>query len=138
PYTSEEVSRIIRRALGLQRTDVITHQELLEIARDLGISPRTIEIAIEQGRQEIEKERARAGWVERRKAGFHRHVWTYAIVNGALFLINMLTLGSWWFQWSLLGWGIGLAFYGRGAYFPTEREVEKGIEGMRYRGGHTI
>jgi len=130
-YTSDEVNRIIRRALTLQRTDAITHQELVETARELGIDPRTIEVAIEQEQQESEKDNARAIWVQRRKASLQRHLWTYGIVNGALFLINVLTPGTWWFQWPLLGWGIGLASHFKGAYFPTEREVEKGIKRMR-------
>lgn len=132
-YTSEEVNRLIRRALTLQRTEAITHQELLEIARELGISPGTLEAAIEQEQQELEKENARTVWTEHRKAGFHRHLWTFVMVNGVLFLINVLTLGPWWFQWPLLGWGTALAFHGKGAYFPTEREVEKGNERMRYQ-----
>src|SRR5262245_21371589 len=117
-YTSEEVNRIIRQALTLQRTDAITHQELVEIARELGISPGTIEAAIEQERQEREKETARTVWAGRRKASFQRHLWSFVIVNWALFLINVLTPGPWWFQWSLVGWGIGLASHGKGAYFP--------------------
>jgi hypothetical protein len=136
PYTSEEVNRIIRRALTQQRTDVITHQELVEVARELGINPATLDAAIEQERQESEKQNARAVWTERRQAGFRRHLWTFVIVNGALFLINVLTRGPWWFQWPLLGWGIGLALQGKNAYFPTEREVEKEMGRMRYRGRH--
>ena len=131
-YTSEEVTRIIRRALTLQRADAITHQELLETARELGIAPRTLDVAIEQEQQEIVKDNARTVWVERRKAGFQGHLWTYVIVNGALFLMNVLTSGSWWFQWPLLGWGIGLALHSKVAYFPTEREAEKGIKRMSF------
>jgi len=127
-YTSEEVNRIIRRALTLQRTDAITHQELLEIARELGVSPETIITAIEQERQESEKETARTVRTEHRKARFHRHLRTFIMVNGVLFLINVLTRGPWWFQWPLLGWGIGLVFRGKGAYFPAEREVEKEMD----------
>jgi hypothetical protein len=133
-YTSEEVTSIIRRALTLQRAAAITHQELLETARELGIDRRTLEVAIEQEQQEIEKDNARSVWGRRRKAGLQRHLWTYGIVNGALLLINVLTSGPWWFQWPLMGWGIGLAFRFKGVYFPTEREVEEGIKKMGFRG----
>ena len=38
-----------------------------------------------------------------------RHVLAYAAVNGALFLIDLLTPGSWWFLWPMLGWGVAVA-----------------------------
>ncbi len=30
----------------------------------------------------------------------------YAAVNGALFLIDLLTPGPWWFLWPVFGWGV--------------------------------
>ena len=38
-----------------------------------------------------------------------RHIMAYAAVNGALFLIDLLTPGPWWFLWPMLGWGVVLA-----------------------------
>ena len=38
-----------------------------------------------------------------------RHILAYAAINGALFLIDLLTLGPWWFLWPMLGWGVALA-----------------------------
>ncbi len=38
-----------------------------------------------------------------------RHILAYAAVNGALFLIDLLTPGSWWFLWPMFGWGVALA-----------------------------
>ncbi len=38
-----------------------------------------------------------------------RHIMAYAAVNGALFLIDLLTPGPWWFLWPMLGWGVALA-----------------------------
>lgn len=41
---------------------------------------------------------------------FYSHLAVYAIINTALFILNLLTSpGSLWFYWPLLGWGIGLA-----------------------------
>ncbi len=47
-----------------------------------------------------------------RDRGFRRlrrHILAYAAVNGALFLIDLLTPGSWWFLWPMFGWGIAVA-----------------------------
>ncbi|MEX1124112.1 MAG: 2TM domain-containing protein [Acidimicrobiia bacterium] len=43
--------------------------------------------------------------------GLYIHLLVFAVINAGLFAINWLTRsdnGSWWFQWPLLIWGIGL------------------------------
>lgn len=45
--------------------------------------------------------------------GFYIHVAVYLLVNGMLFMINLLTdAGNWWFLFPLGGWGIGLFAHG--------------------------
>jgi hypothetical protein len=121
-YSRDEVDRIIRRALTLKKEDSISHQELVDTARDLGIDRQTLEAAIEEDKRKFEKEKARRDKLLRRKARFHRHLWSYIIVIGGLLLINTVTPGPWWFQWPALGWGIGLAFNFKAAYFPMPKE----------------
>jgi hypothetical protein len=121
-FSKDEVDRIIRRALKLKKEDSITHQELVDTAGEFGIDPETLEAAIEADKQEFEKERARKTKLIRSKARFHRHLWSYLIVIGALLIINIMTPGPWWFQWPALGWGIGLAFNFKAAYFPLQQD----------------
>lgn len=122
-FSKDEVDRIIRRALKLKKEDSITHQELMDTAREFGIDPETLDAAIEADKQEFEKERARKNQLLRSKARFHRHLWSYLIVIGALLIINIMTPGPWWFQWPALGWGIGLAFNFKAAYFPAQKDM---------------
>ena len=122
-YSKEEVDRIIRRALKLKKEDSINHQELVDTAREFGIDPQTLSAAIEEDKEDFEKERSRRLQLQRRKARFHRHLWSYIIVIGALLLINSMTEGPWWFQWPALGWGIGLAFNFKAAYFPVQKDM---------------
>jgi len=122
-YSKDEVDRIIRRALKLKKVDSVNHQELVETAKEFGIDPQTLEAAIEKEQEAFEKEKARRERLQRRKARFHRHLWSYIIVIGALLLINITTPGVWWFQWPALGWGIGLAFNFRAAYFPVRKDM---------------
>jgi hypothetical protein len=122
-FSKDEVDRIIRRALKLNKEDSISHQELMETAGEFGIDPQTLEAAIEEDKEEFQRERARKKRLLRRKAHFHRHLWSYLIVIGALLLINLLTPGPWWFQWPALGWGIGLAFKFKAAYFPVQKDM---------------
>lgn len=122
-YSKDEVDRIIRRALKMKTQDSITHQELIDTAKEFGIDPRTLEAAIKEDREGFQKLQARQKRQQRRKARFHRHLWSYIIVIGGLLLINATTPGPWWFQWPALGWGIGLAFNFKAAYFPLRKEV---------------
>jgi hypothetical protein len=120
-YSKEEVDRIIRCALKMKKEDSVNHQELVDTAREFGIDPQTLEAAIEKEQEAFEKGKVRRTRLVRRKARFHRHLWSYIIVIGALLLINITTPGPWWFQWPALGWGIGLAFNFKAAYFPLQK-----------------
>jgi hypothetical protein len=122
-YSKDEVDRIIRRALKMKKEDSVNHQELIDTAREFGIDPQTLETAIEKDIEAFEKEKVRRTRLLRRKARFHRHLWSYIIVIGALLLINIVTPGPWWFQWPALGWGIGLAFNFKAAYFPVQKDI---------------
>jgi len=122
-FSKDEVDRIIRRALKLKKEDSISHQELMDTAGEFGIDPETLNAAIEADKQGFEKEKARINQLVRRKDRFHRHLWSYLIVIAALLIINIMTPGPWWFQWPALGWGIGLAFNFKAAYFPLQKDL---------------
>ena len=81
-YSKDEVDRIIRRALKLKKEDSISHQELVDTAREFGIDRQTLESAIEEERKVYDREKARKEKLLRRKARFHRHLWSYIIVIG--------------------------------------------------------
>jgi len=136
-YTNDEVSRIIRRALKLTNEDTISHEDLIETARAIGLDPQIVEAAIEQEQRGFEKEKIRQALLKRRKVGFYSHLWSYLIINAALLLINNFTPGPWWFQWSVLGWGIGLAFHLKAIYFPGsspfDRRMKKRHRSARFR-----
>ena len=123
-YSSDDVNRIIRRALKLKQNDSITHEDLLNTAKEFGVDPQTIESAVEQEMKDYEKTRLRESKQDSRKAGYHKHLWSYIIVIGGLLLINIFTPGPWWFQWPAIGWGIGLAFHFRAAYIPYQMMKE--------------
>lgn len=80
--------------------------------------------------------------------GFYSHLFVYLCVNTGLFLINLFTTGAdgpWWFQWPLMGWGIGLVIHGlsvfvfEGRWLGPEwerRQIEKLMQDDRgSRGG---
>ena len=122
-YSSQEVNRIIQRALQDDERAGIGYEELLEIGRELGLAPQTIETAIQKEDIEAARLRAMENWRQSRKFGFHWHLWSFVIVNIMLLLVNALVPGPWWFQWSVIGWGIGLVIHYQRVYFPTHRQV---------------
>ena len=127
-YNADEVTRILKRAFRPGQEDTITHQELSEIARELGVAPDTLDAAITQEMAGMDLDEARKKWLRRQRSGFNPHLWSYIIVITALFLMDLFTPYGWWFQWPLLGWGIGLAFHFRSAFFPEERKIERGAQ----------
>ncbi|MBT8370800.1 MAG: 2TM domain-containing protein, partial [Deltaproteobacteria bacterium] len=132
-YDDEEVTRILRRALKLKRTHGISYQDLVDTAQEIGIDPQTVGTAIKQEHREFKNERNRKARLKRRKAGFYSHLWSYLIVNGALLILNYYTPGPWWFQWPVLGWGIGLAFHFKAIFFPTGNRLIKGMKTKNVR-----
>ena len=126
-YSSDEVSDIIRLALEQKNArDDVSYHDLIEIAGQSGVSQSQIQAAIEYQDTEGQLEKAREQWKRLQKQEFMGHFRVYAIVNGALFLMNLFTPGPMWVQWPLIGWGIGLACHASGALFPSDNSIEKG------------
>jgi hypothetical protein len=126
-YTTDDVNRIIRRALKIDRAETVSHEELLEMARELGIHPGKLKEAIKLEAAAMEKQRIRSDYLKRAQAAFKAKFWGFIILNTFLFIIDCLTPGGWWFQWPLLGTGLSLAFFFRSAYFPTQERIEAAI-----------
>lgn len=66
--------------------------------------------------------------------GLYIHILVFSIINAGLFALNWVTRidsGSWWFQWPLLVWGIGLVIHVLVTFAPvfspdwTERRAEQ-------------
>ena len=72
--------------------------------------------------------------VARRKVGLRIHAAVYAAVNVLLITINLST-APWhlWFQWPLLGWGIGLLAHAVAAFSLSGRRREWRAARRRFR-----
>jgi fatty acid desaturase len=80
----------------------------------------------QEEQQRYERARARVKAIK----GFYIHATIFVVVNIALFAINVLVGGVWWFYWPLLGWGTGLgvhalAVFGFGGGGPWGRDWEE-------------
>ena len=58
--------------------------------------------------------------------GFYIHLAAYVVVNGMLVTINLArSPGRLWFQWPLLGWGVGLIAHGIVTYAVTRKRAAR-------------
>jgi len=141
-FTQEEVNSILSRAVERQSPSAggLTYEELLDTARQAGISVEAIDAAaseVESGRsvsredEHVRTELAARTWRERR--AFAIHLTVYVMVMALLGAANWQTWNEGdkvlWILYPLLGWGIGLAaHFTRVAYgrvFPDPRAEER-------------
>jgi 2TM domain len=148
-FTQEEVNSILSRAVERQSPTEggLTYDELLDAARQAGISAETIDAAASEvdssrrvaGEDELARaELAARTWRQRR--GFVLHFTVFAMVMVLLGVINGQTWrenGVLWVLYPLLGWGIGLAaHFASVAYahlFPDPRAVNSVRHELRRR-----
>lgn len=142
-YSQEQVNAILRRALERQgKAGMLTHDELLETARELGIDASQVEAAAAEQDAVGEFEAAKEEWLLRRRKKFFDHLRAYIIVNGFLILMGVFASGddAVWVLWPIFGWGIGLAFDASDTFWPKEEKVERGarrmVEQRRRRARH--
>ena len=136
-YSREEADEILRRALAQQGEDGISHDDLVAAAREVGIPPSAVEAAASQlGENQIVRERVELLRRQKRRA-FARHLLTFLIVNGGMFLFDYFDGGPWFFQYLLIVWGIVLLLVGMRQLAPDEgglvRKAERELERERRR-----
>jgi hypothetical protein len=109
-YSRQDVDAILGRALEREHgRDELTHDELVEAAREVGVTPEAIEraaaevMAERREREELSAARARE-WRE-----FFAHLIPFFLVNALLITINVFTSRFPWALFPLFGWGVGLA-----------------------------
>lgn len=72
---------------------------------------------------------------ERDKAinGFYTHFIVFLAVIAGLALINLVSGDSFWIQWVVLGWGIGIAFHAYRIFVKRPQQEQKLRELRRVR-----
>lgn len=126
-YTQQEVTEILKRAMKQQslKEQDLSHDELLEMADEVGIDraalesatvdlaeSRADELAREEDARELAQERSRL------LEGFAFSLLVYLGVGAMLYFVDTRFTGGTWYYWVLMGWGIGLLFRLRSVFFP--------------------
>lgn len=142
-YSDNEVDAILQKALEAGDTQLgLTHDELADVAAQVGISTDQLEAAAEQVRHEragaddlaeakaaVEKRR------KRRRRGWWRHFATYGVVIAGLAALDFVTGGgmTWWF-YPAVGWGMAVALQAVGVLmYDEEQDLERQLRRIRKR-----
>lgn len=147
-YSDDEAREILKRAVDYQTQDDFQYsrEQLLDMGREMGLSEAAIVKAeqerVVQGKTETPVSARLASTVEipveQLEMEFRRHRWsdfrqqlfTYAVVIGFLFLINLVTIGLRppWFIFPAGGWGMALAFQAYALRNNDGDEYEKAFD----------
>jgi hypothetical protein len=129
-YTNDEVASILTRALDRQNEGArISHDELLETAREIGVTTLEIEASIVE---ETKHRAARIVWEEeqsRRVRAFLQHLGAYVVLGAFAFVLDTKLSGGVWWYWLLPAWGLGVAAHAARTFVlrpgePEERKLE--------------
>ncbi len=115
-YTAEDVQAILAEALALQASERFTRSQLLEMAAEMNISADLLDQVEQNWRQRQQQKAQEQARKQKRRRLLRQQLITYAVVNGGLMVLNLVTAGTiTWAIFPLLGWGLGLLL-GSGKY----------------------
>jgi hypothetical protein len=127
-YSNDEMERILQRALSIRaNTGGISHEQLLEVGKELGLSEHDIARAIDEERRYGALDAAKAEIRARDFKEWRGHFAWYLGVNVVTVTANVLSSGGrlTWALGTLVGWGIGMAIHTIMTFFPDEKKLTK-------------
>jgi hypothetical protein len=112
-YNLTEAQQILKQAAILQQKDMISREQLLEIAAETGIAAETLQQAEASWLAEQQSQQMQAIRQSRRQLGFKLHLIPYLAVCILLVFINLKTTPRYfWSGFPILGWGVGVLIHG--------------------------
>lgn len=132
-FSHEQMQDILRLAMNklpLKEGGQYTYEEIILTAAELGISIEQIELALEEYATISEYDQAKEIYLDEKKDNFRGFAQTYGIVNGLLFILDVVILNGmtgWdWSYYVMFGMGFPLAFKYMEAFFPKKKDIENG------------
>ncbi|NEQ98949.1 MAG: 2TM domain-containing protein [Cyanothece sp. SIO2G6] len=94
-YRQEEIHAILQLAIAHQaQTDVLSRDQLFEIAEEMGLTPEEIIEAEQEWQRRKPIAQEKKAFIEWRQLQFQQHRTKYFIVNGFLMVFDWLTFGD--------------------------------------------
>lgn len=122
------MDRILQRALSKRAgSGNISHDQLIEVGRELGLTEQEIERAIDEEQRYGAIDEAREEVIEKQRKGWREHFSWYVGVNAITMGLNFMQEDG-RFTWALgmlFGWGIGMAIHTYDTFFPSEKKLNK-------------
>ncbi len=129
-YDQEDIQQILQIAIARQVHDAeFSHEQLLEIAAELEISPECLETAEREWLAQQSDNRKRQNFNAYRRGKLHKRFGNYMIVNSFLVMLNLVSTGA--LSWSLyviLFWGLGISLDTWNTYHVKGEDYEKAFQ----------
>lgn len=105
-YSDAQVRAILDRALAQSATsDGLSHDELLSIGEQVGVSRDALSRAAHELHEEQLQQEAQSSLTARRRRWLGYHAALFALVNALAFAVNFFTTpGEWWSLFSIVPW----------------------------------
>lgn len=109
-YQQEELQEILNVAIARQGSDAkFSHEQLVEIAGDLGISALDLQVAEKEWLSQSGEQKERREFDLYRRKNLQKKVTGYILTSGFLITINLATASTISWAWYILGfWGLTL------------------------------
>jgi hypothetical protein len=115
--------------------DEMSHDQLEQIAAEIGVTPESLRKAEEDWEAEELDKSDRRAYIAARRRGFLKHFMVYVSANLFLFLLAVSSHGDLvaLFFASVMGWGIGLGVHGAFALQTHGEDFETRFTRWRIR-----
>jgi 2TM domain len=129
-YSQDDIQEILYLAIAdKDDSELLTRQQLLEIARELDIDCNTLEVAEKKWLEQKAIDRQREAFNLHRRQKFQQKSTKFLIVNGFLVSLNLISGGTIsWSLYILLVWGLGLALNGWKTFQSQGEEYERAFQ----------
>lgn len=134
-YQAEDAQAILQIAIARHTEEgELTRTQLFEIAEELGISEITLVEAEQQWSLQRQERAELSEFDQFQRQRFQSHLVRFAIINGALFVLNWMTAGTLsWALYVFLFWGVALGLQAWQTYWPNTPQYRQRFEKWRRR-----
>jgi hypothetical protein len=129
-YSQDDIQEILNLAMTRQAYDgEFTHEQLIEIAADLGVTTECLQLAEEDWLDQKVEEETRNAFQQHRQGQLIHKAGRFAIVNSSLVTLNFLTAGHLgWSLYVVLFWGARIALDAWKTYNPRSVQYEQAYQ----------
>lgn len=129
-YHQEDIQQILNLAIARQASSgEFSHQQLVEIASELGISAETLQAAEQEWLLQQQQWQQHREFNAYRRRQLQKRFGKFAIVNSFLVGLNLLSAGEVsWSLYVLLFWGLGLGLDAWNTYQLHGEDYERAFQ----------